>query len=115
MGKKSKSDASVESAKSIDTQTETAVESNDHPRSNKTETSDRLSTDQIYDIFEAARRPVVTASTIARYLSRNQATITEQLSTLIDSGVIDNITVDDDPVVYYPTSLCLSRPPRDCS
>jgi DNA excision repair protein ERCC-3 len=105
MGKKSKSDASVESAESIDTQTETAVESNDHPRSNKTETSDRLSTDQIYDIFEAARRPVVTASTIARYLSRNQATITEQLSTLIDSGVIDNITVDDDPVVYYPTSL----------
>ncbi len=90
MGKKSKSDASVESAESIDTQTETAVETNDHPRSNKTETSDRLSTDQIYDIFEAARRPVVTASTIARYLSRNQATITESSRILSTPLANDN-------------------------
>ena len=108
MSEESESDGSAESAESaesIDMQTGPTAETDDHTQSGEAGTTNTLSTDQLYNVFETAGRPVVTASTIARHFSESQATITEQLSTLIDTGVVDRIAVDDDPVVYYPTSL----------
>ncbi|ERG94715.1 DEAD/DEAH box helicase [Haloquadratum walsbyi] len=101
MSEKSESNKSAEPAESVDIQ----AEENNYTQSTDTETPDTLSTDQLYGVFETAGQPVVTASTVAKYFSEDQAIATEQLSTLVDTGVVNRVKVDHDPVVYYPASF----------
>mgnify|MGYP000041245335 CR=1 FL=1 len=57
-----------------------------------------------YDAIEAARRPVLTASHVARETDRTQAEARDHLDALAEEGTVERVDVEPDPVVYYPTS-----------
>ena len=54
------------------------------------------------DVLEAEGRPLVTASEVARRLSTTQAVASEELDRLSESGPIERVNVESDPVVYFP-------------
>ncbi|MFD1600732.1 DEAD/DEAH box helicase [Halobellus rarus] len=54
------------------------------------------------DVLEAERRPVVTASEVARRLDTTQSAAAEKLDDLSESGSIERVNVESDPVVYFP-------------
>ncbi|MFD1686315.1 DEAD/DEAH box helicase [Halobellus litoreus] len=54
------------------------------------------------DVLEAEGRPLVTASEVARRLSTTQAVASEELDRLSESGAIERVNVESDPVVYFP-------------
>ena len=63
---------------------------------------DDLELDRFYDAVEAEGRPVVTASEVARRLGTTQASAAAALDDLVDDGTVDRVTVETDPVVYFP-------------
>ncbi|WP_277552860.1 DEAD/DEAH box helicase [Halobaculum limi] len=65
---------------------------------------DDLTIDRFYDAVEAAGRPVLTATQVARETDRTQAAASEQLDSLSESGTVERLDVESDPVVYYPSS-----------
>jgi DNA excision repair protein ERCC-3 len=62
-----------------------------------------LDVDRFYDAIEAEGRPVVTASEVARRLGTTQAAAARALDALAESGTIDRVSVEPDPVVYFPS------------
>ena len=65
-------------------------------------TVDDLELDGFYDAVEAEGRPVVTASEVARRFGTTQASAAAALDDLVDEGTVDRVTVERDPVVYFP-------------
>ncbi|MFC7070685.1 DEAD/DEAH box helicase [Halobaculum lipolyticum] len=63
-----------------------------------------LTIDRFYDAVQAASRPVLTATQVARETERTQAEAREQLDALADDGSVERVDVETDPVVYYPSS-----------
>ncbi|MFB6171257.1 MAG: DEAD/DEAH box helicase family protein [Haloarculaceae archaeon] len=61
--------------------------------------------DEFYDVLESVGRPVVTASEAARALGRaqSQAAVSDALAALARSGAVEQVDVESDPVVWYPT------------
>ncbi|RLM53152.1 DEAD/DEAH box helicase [Halobellus sp. Atlit-31R] len=62
-----------------------------------------LDLDRFHDVLEAEGRPVVTASEVARRLGTAQSTAAENLDTLTDEGAVERVSVETDPVVYFPS------------
>nr|WP_284062484.1 DEAD/DEAH box helicase [Halobaculum sp. SYNS20] len=63
-----------------------------------------LTIDRFYDAVEAAQRPVLTASQVARETGRTQAEAQRALDDLTEDGSVERVDVESDPVVYYPSS-----------
>ncbi|GAA0195329.1 DEAD/DEAH box helicase [Halobaculum roseum] len=63
-----------------------------------------LTIDGFYDAVEAAGRPVLTASGVARETDRTQAAARDHLDALAEEGSVERVDVESDPVVYYPSS-----------
>ncbi|QCC47547.1 DEAD/DEAH box helicase [Halobellus limi] len=55
------------------------------------------------DVLEAEGRPVVTASEVARRLDTTQSAAAETLEDLSESGSVERVNVESDPIVYFPT------------
>ncbi|MFC7095931.1 DEAD/DEAH box helicase [Halobaculum marinum] len=66
--------------------------------------AEALTIDNFYDAVEAAARPVLTATQVARETDRTQAAASDQLDALADEGSVERVDVEADPVVYYPSS-----------
>ncbi|WP_435065654.1 DEAD/DEAH box helicase [Halobaculum sp. EA56] len=66
--------------------------------------ADDLTIDAFYDAVEAAERPVLTASQVARETGRTQAEARADLDALSADGPLERVDVEADPVVYYPSS-----------
>jgi DNA excision repair protein ERCC-3 len=62
-----------------------------------------LSLSEFYDAIEAEGRPLLTADQLARRLDRSQAETDEALADLAETGVVERVDVQNDPVVWYPT------------
>jgi DNA excision repair protein ERCC-3 len=56
-----------------------------------------------YDALEDRRRPVVTASEVARVADCSQAEAVEALAALADEGHVERVDVESDPVVWFPS------------
>jgi DNA excision repair protein ERCC-3 len=65
---------------------------------------DDLTIDRFYDAVEAAQRPVLTASQVARETDRTQAAARNDLDALAEAGTVERVDVAADPVVYYPST-----------
>jgi DNA excision repair protein ERCC-3 len=64
-----------------------------------------LSAERFQAVVQELRRPVVTASQVARVLDCSQAEATNLLETLADADRIARADVSSDPVVWYPRDL----------
>lgn len=56
-----------------------------------------------YDALEDRTRPVVTASEVARVADCSQAEAVEALGDLADEGQLERLSVESDPVVWFPS------------
>ncbi|QLG26782.1 DEAD/DEAH box helicase family protein [Halorarum halophilum] len=63
-----------------------------------------VTVDEFYDAVEAEERPVLTASQVARRLGLTQAATGDALDALAESGVLERVDVETDPIVYYPAT-----------
>jgi DNA excision repair protein ERCC-3 len=63
-----------------------------------------LSLEDVYDAVQDAGRPVLTASVVAQRTDRSHSDAAAELDALADSGDLARIDVENDPVVYYPSS-----------
>jgi DNA excision repair protein ERCC-3 len=63
-----------------------------------------FSLDTVYDAIESVGRPVVTASNVARHADQSQADTAAAMDDLAEDDDLDRIDVEQDPVVYYPSS-----------
>ena len=59
--------------------------------------------DRFHEALEAEKRPVATASEVARRLGTTQAAARDALADLVERGDVDRVDVENDPVVFYPT------------
>ena len=59
--------------------------------------------DRFYDALESHRRPLVTASELAREIGCSQAAAHEGLTRLANDRAVRSLDVGTDPVVWYPT------------
>ena len=66
--------------------------------------AERLTVDEFYDAVEAEERPVLTASQVGRRTGTTQAEARDALDALAESGDLQRVDVEADPVVYYPTT-----------
>jgi DNA excision repair protein ERCC-3 len=62
-----------------------------------------LSLDDFYDALEDRERPVVTASEVARVFECSQAAAREALERLREAGALQQLDVERDPTVWFPT------------
>jgi DNA excision repair protein ERCC-3 len=62
-----------------------------------------LSLDDFYDALEDRERPVVTASEVARVFDCSQAAAREALDRLREAGALQQLDVERDPTVWFPT------------
>jgi len=62
-----------------------------------------LSLDDFYDALEDRERPVVTASEVARIFDCSQAAAREALDRLREAGSLQQLDVERDPTVWFPT------------
>jgi DNA excision repair protein ERCC-3 len=56
-----------------------------------------------YDALEHRERPVVTASEVARLADCEQSMALEALETLAETGALERLDVEADPVVWFPS------------
>ena len=59
--------------------------------------------DAFYDALEERTRPVVTASEVARAVDCSQSRAVEGLAALAESGRIERLDAEADPVVWFPS------------
>ncbi|MFC7203355.1 DEAD/DEAH box helicase [Haloferax namakaokahaiae] len=59
--------------------------------------------DSFYDALEAEGRPVVTAQQVARRLGITQDAAVTDLDVLAESGRVQKVNVETDPIVWFPT------------
>ena len=59
--------------------------------------------DAFYDALEDRRRPVVTASEVARLADCSQAEAVDGLEQLASAGRVERLDVEADPVVWFPS------------
>ncbi|WP_254831105.1 DEAD/DEAH box helicase [Haloglomus salinum] len=59
--------------------------------------------DAFYDLLEDRERPVVTATEVATALDCSHATAEDALAELVAEGRVERQSVENDPVVFYPT------------
>lgn len=64
-----------------------------------------FSIDDFYDAVDAAERPVLTASQVARRCNCSRAEAEQGLSSLETAGKLDSAAVEHDPVVWYPSTV----------
>ena len=64
-----------------------------------------LSIEDFYSVVDAEEHPVLTARQLARQLNCDRETATEGLEALETAGKLDSITVEHDPIVWYPTAV----------
>jgi len=62
-----------------------------------------LPIDAFYDLLEDRERPVVTATEVATVLDCSHAAAEDALAELVEEGRIERQSVENDPVVFYPT------------
>ena len=59
--------------------------------------------DAFYDALEERTRPVVTTSEVARTVDCSQSRAVEGLAALADSGRVERLDAEADPVVWFPS------------
>jgi len=65
--------------------------------------ADAIDVDEFYDALEQVGRPVATTGEVARALDLRQAAASEALDRLVETGAVERLDVEADPVVWYPT------------
>ena len=63
-----------------------------------------VTVDEFYNAVEAEERPVLTASQVARRIGLTQAATGDALDALAESGELERVDVETDPIVYYPAT-----------
>ncbi len=62
-----------------------------------------LDLDRFHDALESEKRPLATASEVARRLGTTQAAARDALDALVERGTVERVDVENDPVVFYPS------------
>ncbi|AGB16232.1 DNA/RNA helicase, superfamily II [Halovivax ruber XH-70] len=69
------------------------------------ETTNSFSLASFYDICETQGRPILTAGTVATALGTSHEAANAALDRLADDGDVTRLSVEADPVVWYPSEL----------
>ncbi|WP_276256995.1 DEAD/DEAH box helicase [Halomontanus rarus] len=69
------------------------------------EAEDTFTLSTFHEICQREGRPVLTAAAIANALEVSQEAASERLSSLVDRGEVERLSVSTDPVVWYPSEL----------
>ncbi len=89
-------DADAESTDTVDA--ESTDDSDDQPAGS-------FSLDDFYAAVDAAERPVLTTSQVARRLDCSREAAERELEALETAGKLDSADVEHDPVVWYPSTV----------